>query len=460
MRWGGAWALGCVFCADAAARVKLDGSTRATTPRRLGSSWARYSVCPATLQAEHIKQHAQYDLHKIAERAYYRPDEPVSLAMQKSDADDRLLAGAVPQPEDWLRAWHAARTPQSWKTAAEAVEVEQYIHQIRMRPGSVRSRGLLSMAEIMREVVRRQKRQWIRDCTTIALSFDDRKGYKLVRFRCDAPFDSAALAETQGAAPLAEMRGQPWREGIVGCFDCVHGSTLSDLAEDYAVRTGQQVERVVRTFCDDEELSALFLTRVKIVVADGALQKVAHVMKTTSMPSIVLISRDGAHMIRIACRDPLIRTGRFEEQHRRLFQSEHALIKDIQYSEVWQSRLEACQRLVVNADGCQGGGVKHILRHFSYAPHRYESWADPRRKYACTLNAIALTLADIAGDARQTSATRARAEQSLDAMTARDILEAGLAADFGEICMRSVLVEPPWGEGLPPQSHLGVWFAF
>ena len=105
-------------------------------------------------------------------------------------------------------------------------------------------------------------------------------------------------------------------------------------------------------------------------------------------------------------------------------------------------------------------GVKHILRHFSYAPHRYESWADPRRKYACTLNAIALTLADIAGDARQTSATRARAEQSLDAMTARDILEAGLAADFGEICMRSVPVEPNWGEGLPPQSHLGVWLAF
>ena len=129
-------------------------------------------MCPATLQAEHIKQHAQYDLHKVAERAYYRPDEPVRLALQASDGDDRLLAGAVPQPEDWLRAWHAARTPQSWKTAAEAVEVEQYIHQIRMRPGSVRSRGILAMAEIMREVVRRQKRQWIRDCTTIALSFE------------------------------------------------------------------------------------------------------------------------------------------------------------------------------------------------------------------------------------------------------------------------------------------------
>ena len=444
-RWGGSWALGCVFCADAAARSKFDGTASASTPRRLGSSWARYSVCPATLQAEHVKQHAHYDSHKIAERAYYRPDEPLKLTMQASQSDDRLLAGAVPQAEDWLRAWHSARTPQSWKTAAETVELEQYIHQIRDRPGSVRSRGLRCMAELMREVVRRQKRQWIRDCTTIALSLDDRQGFKLVRFRCDAPFESAgaerqglaALAETQGLAALAETQGKPWREGIVGCFDCAHAATLSDLAEDYAVRTTEQVVKLVRAFCDDEDLAAMFLKRVKIVVADGALQKVGHVMKSTSMTSIVMVARDPAHMVRIACREPLIRTGRFEAQHKRLFGDRHALIKDFQHSETWQARLEDCQRLIVSMDGAQGGGVKHILRHFSYAPQRFESWADPRRKYVCALNAIALTLADVAGDARQPPSVRARAETCLDAMTARDILEAGIAADFGEVCMRS-----------------------
>ena len=141
-------------------------------------------------------------------------------------------------------------------------------------------------------------------------------------------------------------------------------------------------------------------------------------------------------MIRIARKEPLIRTGRFETQHKRLFEDRHALIKDIQYSDLWQARLEECQRLVVRTDGSQGGGVKHIMRHLSYAPQRFESWADPRRKYACCLNAIALILADIASDTRLPAPQRERAEACLDAMTPQDILEAGIAADFGEISMR------------------------
>ena len=138
-------------------------------------------------------------------------------------------------------------------------------------------------------------------------------------------------------------------------------------------------------------------------------------------------------MIRIARKEPLIRTGRFERQRKRLFEDRHALIKDIQYSDLWQARLEECQRLVVRTDGSKGGGVKHIMRHLSYAPQRFESWADPRRKYACCLNAIALMLADIASDARLPTPQRERAEACLDAMTPQDILEAGIAADFGEI---------------------------
>ena len=80
--------------------------------------------------------------------------------------------------------------------------------------------------------------------------------------------------------------------------------------------------------------------------------------------------------------------------------------------------------------------MKHIMRHLRYAPQRFESWADPRRKYACCLNAIALILADIASDTRLPAPQRERAEACLDAMTPQDILEAGIAADFGEISMR------------------------
>ena len=403
-----------------------------------------------TLQAEHIKQHAHYDVHKLAERAYFSPGNPVVLTLQTSEEDDILLAGAVPQPTDWLRAWQAARCAQSWAVAATHAAVENFAHQIHRRPQQ--SRGLKHMAEIIQEVVRRRKRQWIRECNSIALSFDDRQGYKLILFRCDVPLRPAAAAVTD-APPRAATPTEPvWREGIVGCTDCLIGCTLTDLADDYALRTVDQVVKQVRDFCGgDEELYAKFTRSVRIVVVDGALQKVAQYMGRTHFPNIVLITRDPAHMVRAATRDPLLRTGRFEAQHQRLFTDKHALFKELQHSELWQARLQDCQRIVLgrrpaSADAAnaaedasaatQGGGVRHILRHFSHAPQRFESWADPMRKYACILNAVALLLADVAGDDRQTKAKREMAQTCLDAMTPRDLWETGIVGDFGEISMR------------------------
>lgn len=80
--------------------------------------------------------------------------------------------------------------------------------------------------------------------------------------------------------------------------------------------------------------------------------------------------------------------------------------------------------------------MTHVLRHFSYAPQRFESFSGPRVKYACLLNACCILLAKIASDQRQPKDVRVRAEASLDAMTAKDVLECGLAADFAEQCYR------------------------
>ena len=458
-RWGGAWALGCLFCAHQAERASTEASpTPASTRRRQGSKWCRFEVCPKTLQAEHIKQHAHYDVHKLAERAYYQPDRPLALTLQASEEDDALLAGAVPQPTDWLRAWQAVRSHQSWAEAASNAGVENFAHQISGKR-SPQWRGLKHMAEIMQEVIRGQKRQWIRQSSSIALSFDDRQSYKLILFRCDAPL-SCRNADARAATP----KEPAWREGIVGCTDCLVGTTLTDLAEDYASRTVDQIVKQVRAFCgDDQELYGKFTRTVRIVVADGALQKVGQYMRKTHFPNVVLITRDPAHMIRVATRDPLLRTGRFEEQHRRLFTDKHALFKELQYSDLWQARLQDCQRIVLGRPGpsldtdevgdtaaatrgagrdalaaTQGGGLRHVLRHFSHAPQRFESWADPMRKYACTLNAVALLLADVAGDERQPKEKRDMAEKCLNAMTPRDLWETGIVGDFGEISMRSV----------------------
>ena len=114
----------------------------------------------------------------------------------------------------------------------------------------------------------------------------------------------------------------------------------------------------------------------------------------------------------------------------------YSLSQDIQYSPLWKAKLEDCQKRVMIVDGEQGGGLRHIMQHFSFAPQRFESFAEPRRKYACCINTIAMLLAEIAGDQRHAREVRERATHSLESMTSQDILETGLAADFSEVCIR------------------------
>ncbi len=87
--------------------------------------------------------------------------------------------------------------------------------------------------------------------------------------------------------------------------------------------------------------------------------------------------------------------------------------------------------------GKQGGNLRHAMRHFSFAVHRFESMNEPRWKYARVLHAVILLLADIAGDSRRKK-DRQRAEESLDAMTTQDLLETDLAGDFAELAMQTL----------------------
>ncbi len=96
-------------------------------------------------------------MHRVAVNAWLRPDEPMKLALQASLEDDRLLAGAVPQPADWLRAWSAARIPQSWESAAKTAHTEHFIRHSRDK--SVATRPIMQMVAVMREELRRANKR-------------------------------------------------------------------------------------------------------------------------------------------------------------------------------------------------------------------------------------------------------------------------------------------------------------
>ena len=311
------------------------------------------------------------------------------------------------------------------------------------------------MLLIMREVIRERKRQSIRDCSSISMSFDDWKGIKAVKWKCDAPLlhSGAVVCEIAYA-----------HHGILGCFEPLHDAKLADMSQDYAERTCRNVAHMVTTFAThligdaiDTLVVAKFETATTSLIVDGALLKVGRLLKLNHFPNIKMILRDPAHAIRTACQEPLIRSGRFEEQNKRLFTAKHALLKDLRFSECWQARLRACQKLVVAGHVHPGDRpaaamgappvaarastpgealVTHIIRHISFAPHRFESFVGPRRQYVCLLNAIFLCLAGVANDVRQDRSVRDRAVTAMESLTPRDIFEAGLAGDFGEICIR------------------------
>ncbi len=82
-----------------------------------------------------------------------------------------------------------------------------------------------------------------------------------------------------------------------------------------------------------------------------------------------------------------------------------------------------------------GGDLKTSLRHLAFVQPRFESFVSPRRRYACLLRAIAQVLVTKAGDPRLSSEVRKRADAALNAMSGRDCFAAGLAGDYGEVCL-------------------------
>jgi len=109
-----------------------------------------------------------------------------------------LFAKAVPQVEDWMAAWAASRSNQSWRNAASNAQL--------FRLGSFTRGGgagaLQKMVEIMREVIRVRKRAWLAECSFVSLALDDRKRYTLILFACDV-----GLAPSQ-----AKLDHDTWRE--------------------------------------------------------------------------------------------------------------------------------------------------------------------------------------------------------------------------------------------------------
>ena len=319
--------------------------------------------------SEHVRQHRGSEQHKRAVALYMAPHAPVRIRTQSTEDDEMLLMGAVPQPCDWLRAWQSCMNPSSWVATASRAGTENFISGIRSRaPGR---RAFLAMVRCMGEVHRRKKREWMRGATSIFLTFDDKAGRKLLRFKCDTP-----VCDAKGKPKCFDAKGKPTcfdakrtdepqtmlsygaRHGIVGCLPArAFRKDLTDWEQDYAVRTTSDVVALLRRMltpagepCDEASTREVF-QKVRGVCVDGQWLKTAQEMQLSDFPNIIIIMRDPAHVIRISCRDPLHDADMFKEQYERLFASKGAVLKDLQNSHVWKEQFMACQRQLLAEGG-------------------------------------------------------------------------------------------------------------
>ena len=400
------------------------------TGKRMGTKWARYEIS-SSLQAQNIRQHVHGDVHKIAVEAYFKPDEPISIALQASADDDRLLSGSVPQPADWLRAWRMIMDPKSWQGAVKSAGTEHYIAQIREK--SVGPSAIKANVYTMGEVHRQRKRQWLREATHIFIGFDDKERRKLLAFKCDA----ASCSDKDDRCLLRYGA----RMGKFGTLPCSVKAKIEDWEDDYAVRVAEHVKHTIEMFCtplrgerNDADVK-MILGKIRGIVVDGALLKAARMLRDMYCPNCIIVCRDPSHIIRPSCRDPLHGADGFDEQYERLMGTE-GVLKMIQDSSQVQDQLVACERKVLAANGTMGGGIDHILRHVAFIQPRFESFVAPRRRYICLLHAIAMLLVSKVGDMRISPAIRKRCEEALKKMTVSDCFAAGLAGDFSESCLR------------------------
>ena len=339
-----------------------------------------------------------------------------------------VFRGSVPQPWDWLSALSACRRLQSWTTATLASNDR--------RPASSRpltQYTLKNLCEVKREVVRGRKRKWLSDATYVSLASDDRQRYKLLKFKCDL-----------GSAPPRAATELGARHGLIGVADQFGGLTEAHFDDDYAMRVVAGWRRMLIRFFTpldhtSHDTAAYDSFRLKVVVfaTDKALLKAVHIAKEQLFPNLMLSLPDGSHTIRIACRDPLQRVESLATVFDTLFDREHALLKDLRFSDLWAAKLEVSQKRIIEDRGFLGADVRDVIRTFCFAPQRFESFYTPLLDFLLVLPAIVKMLKMIAEDWRDPKAQK-RAIHSLDCMTGQFVLDTGLIADYAALGVRLI----------------------
>ncbi|CAJ1351267.1 unnamed protein product, partial [Effrenium voratum] len=417
------------------------------------------------MQACCMKQHAAGTVHKVAQEVFLSPDRPIADCLPYSLSDQALWSGNVPQPKDWLRAWRCTLTPSSFCAAAKFYQTDDYADGRKCSVARRRCLAAQNMLTVMQWAVKAFRKERLQQANSISISVDDRKNYRLVRYCCSLPAAAACPDKTPPTLEEWCCLSPSYHEGLLGAFKCggdVPENTLAAHDEDKSQSMANSIIEVFRRACQDPDgqvdMEALqdITSKVQHMACDqcAQAQKCGHILSAPAaaaapaapcgsaaaggpatgsapLPRLAWVSADPAHQVRIAARDPLHALEEFKVQWERLFGGRHALIPDVQNSEVWRSRLIAAQKAVLKAHGEQGGELDRVLQTFSFAKHRFDSTSTPMLKYCLLIRSMALLCAM---QERGEKKLRQRAADALQHMVAPELMRCALTVDFTSEC--------------------------
>ena len=148
------------------------------------------------------------------------------------------------------------------------------------------------------------------------------------------------------------------------------------------------------------------------------------------LPQTLSVGRDRAHAVRTNLRAPLESDPEMKRIRHELFDKRDSLCKLLQYHPRARSVHTICQQAVLNQDGAQGGGLKKVVKNFSFANQRFESEGTPARRIACTLMASMLFLTSEVEDTNRKKCERENAEEILTVFNPEDLILFGLESDL------------------------------
>ena len=277
----------------------------------------------------------------------------------------------------------------------------------------------------MADVVRQKHRQALTAATSISLATDSRGKYKVLRYRCDSPCHPYIA------------------DGIIGVFHCGY-EKLEDADADHGDRLQQNMRRCIRRFWTPLETGILMtiqqkdmLDKVRCLASDGGAseRKLMFMLVSSICPNVVLVVRDFAHAARIAVQRPQHFDHVFNAVQTNLFNNgimakKHAVIPDIQYSDKLKDLLVAAQKIYLRIPSEQNP-LRVVLKHLSFAKHRFDSMADPVAKTAVMLLPICTLLSTVSCDTRVKKGKRERAAAALNLFTPKFCTSLGALADYG-----------------------------